>query len=310
MIPQRASQIFGFLADKKMISEERPSRLPTRKITPPSRTLFDLASTNAQLPNITHLCDTQSPESSTEMASQPMLPPSQSAPTGRVELLHPTAHEELEPLTIDHTGQSSRGPRGPRAVTKIPSRSKSDPAQLQDSPPLVPDINVQDNSCRPAFGEKSNADDRYPAFVTVIGENGVTSIPPYISRQTPRSKVVHLNADSQLPTLARNSSLPHFFASSPSLAKNKSKVKSPSTADAPLHDKENDITSRPPQPKTPIRPFGFRPPYIRDQPSPASSCELSPVGKQMMSNLRQQRMQARRKERQTGRLGSSHSRVR
>ncbi|KAG2364841.1 hypothetical protein BDR07DRAFT_731071 [Suillus spraguei] len=48
---QRASQIFGFLADKKKISEERPSRLPTRKVTPPLHIMLDLASSDVQPPS-------------------------------------------------------------------------------------------------------------------------------------------------------------------------------------------------------------------------------------------------------------------
>ncbi|OAX43982.1 hypothetical protein K503DRAFT_707462, partial [Rhizopogon vinicolor AM-OR11-026] len=256
MTPQRASQIFGFLADKKIAPEERPSKLPTRTITPPSHTLSSLAH-----PDIPRLSDTQPPKPSPEITSQLVFPFSQSVPAARVEILHSTAQEELQPVTVDYTGQSSnsgqssRGPRGPRALTKMPSRSNSNPAQpeLQDNVPPVPDINAQGTSCRPAFGETSNADDRYPSFATFSSKDAVPSIPPYTSRQrsTPRSKVVDLNADSQLSAPARNSSLRHSFASAPSLAKNKSKVKSSPPARTPPQDKENVITSRLPQPKTP-----------------------------------------------------------
>jgi len=296
-IPQRASQIFGFLVDRKMTPEERPSRLPMRKITPPPHTLSDVTSTNAQHPH-TPSCDTQ----------PPMFPSSQSVPTAVVELLHPTAHEESELLIMNHTGQSGRGPRGPRALTKIPSLPKSNPAQPQDMVPVVPETNDQDTSCRPTFGEKSNVDDRYPSFLGSTGENTGPSISSYTPRRTSRSKIVNLNADSQLPMLTWNSSSRHSCPS-PSLSKNKLKAKSPPFTDTP-HNKENDITSRLPQPKTPIRPLSFRPPHLQDPPSPVSSSELSPIGKEVMTNLRQQRMRARQKERQTGRLGSSHSRIR
>jgi len=287
-----------------MAPEERPSRLPMRKITPPSHTLSDFASTNAQRPDIPLLRDTQLPESSAKLSSQFAFLPSQSVPTSQED----TAHEDPEPVTINHTGQSSssgqssRCPRGPRALTKIPSRSKS-PAQrlLQDEVPPVPEINAQGTPSRPALGEKSNADDRYPGFVT-----------PYTARRqlSSRSRAVDLDADSQLPALAQNGSSLYSFASAPSLAKNQSKVKPSSPAHTPPQDKENDVISRLPQPKTPIRPFSFRQSYLQEQPSPVPSIELSPVGKQIMTNLRQQRMQARQKERQTGRLGSSHSRIR
>lgn len=302
--PQRASQIFGFLADKKIAPDERPSRLPTRKITPPSQTFSDFASTNAQRPDIPFLRDTQLPEPSAELSLQFAPPPSQSVPALQAD----TAREEPEPVTINHTGQSSssgqssRCPQGPRALTKIPSRSKSPAQRLRrDEVPPVPEINAQGTPSRPALGEKSNADDRYPGFVT-----------PYTTRRqlSSRSKVVGLDADSQPPAPAQNGLSLYSFASAPSLAKNQSKVKSSSPAHTPPQDKENDVTSRLPQPKTPIRPFSFRQSYLQEQPSPASSIELSPMGKQIMTNLRQQRMQARQKERQTGRLGSSHSRIR
>jgi len=152
--------------------------------------------------------------------------------------------------------------------------------------------------------ENSNSDGRYPGFATSTSGDDVPSLPPL------RSKFVDLNADSQLPIPARNGSLLHAFASAPSLAKNKSKVESSSPALTPPRDKENDITSQLPQPKTPIQPFGFRTRYLRDKPSPVSSSELSPLGEQIMSNLRQERMQARQKERQTGRWESTHSRIR
>ncbi|KAG1746592.1 uncharacterized protein EDB91DRAFT_1117830 [Suillus paluster] len=316
---QRASQIFGFLVDKKKTAEERPSRLPTRKVTPPSHIMLDLAPSDVQHPDIPPPSDTQQPESfHVDITSQLVFPSSQPMPSARAqheELLQPILHVEPELVTINHTGQSSssgqsgRGPRGPRALTKIPSRSKSNPSQPQDTLPPLPDIKAEDTSYRHAFGEKSNADGRYPGFVAVTSGNGARSITTS-SRPLSRSKVVDVNADSQLPTLARNGSSLHSFASAPSLAKNKSKVESSSSTNTPPHDKENEITSQPPQLKTPIRPFGFRPPYLQDKASPASSSELSPLGKQIMTNLRLQRMQARQKERQTGRLGSAHSRIR
>ncbi|KAG0709321.1 hypothetical protein DFH29DRAFT_986690 [Suillus ampliporus] len=316
---QRASQIFGFLADKKKIHEERPSRLPTRKVTPPSHIMLDLASSDVRHSDIPPLSDTQLPESiDTETTSQLVFPSSQSIPAARArneELLHHTIHVESDPVTINHTGQSSssgqsgRGPRGPRALTKIPSRSKSNPSQpqLQDTLPPLPDIKPDNTAYRQAFGEKSNADARYPGFTTITCGDAFPSIPASSGpRSSSRSKVIDLNADGQLPTVARHGSSLHSFASAPSLAKNKSKIEPSSSAHTPPRDKENEITSQLPL-KTPIRPFA----YLQDKPSPASSSELSPLGKQMMTNLRQQRMQARLKERQqTGRWGSTHSRIR
>ncbi|KAG2132788.1 hypothetical protein DEU56DRAFT_889162 [Suillus clintonianus] len=319
MTSQRASQIFGFLADKKKIPEERPSRLPTRKVTSLSRVMSDLASNGVEPP----LSDTQLSEPiHAEITSQLVFPPSQSMPAAPVlneEPPHHIVHTESEPVIINHTGQSSssgqssRGPRGPRVLTKSPSRSKSNPSQprLQDTFPPLPEIKAQGTSPRPAFREKSNADARHPGFATIISGDPAASIPASSRpRSSPRSKTIDLNADNQPPILARNGSSLHSFASASFPAKNKSKVEASSSAQTTPRDKENDATSQLPQPKTPLRPFGFRAPHLQDKPSPASSSELSPMGKQIMTNLRHQRMQARQKERQTGRLGSSHSRVR
>jgi hypothetical protein len=317
MSHQRASQIFGFLADKKRISEERPSRLPTRKVTPPLHVMLDLASSDVQ----TLLSDTQLPESThAETTSQLVFPSSQfmpAAPAANEELPHHIVHSESEPVIINYTGQSSssgqssRGPRGPRVFSKIPSRSKSNPSPwLQDGLSPLPDMKAEGTSSRPAFGERSNADVRYPGFVAVFSEDAASLIPP--SSRPPssqRSRIIDLNDDSKAPIFAHNGLSLHAFASAPSLAKDKSQVASPSAQMLP-RDKENNMASQLPQPKTPLRPFGFRAPHLQDNPSPASSSDLSPMGKQIMTNLRHQRMQARQKERQTGRLGSSHSRIR
>ncbi|KAG1808664.1 uncharacterized protein BJ212DRAFT_1382443, partial [Suillus subaureus] len=318
MSHQRASQIFGFLADKKKISEERPSRLPTRKVTPPLHIMLDLVSSDVQPP----LSDTQLPESTYAKVASPLVFPSsqsmQAAPTLNAELPHHVVHSESEPVIINHTGrtsssgQSSRGPHGPRASTQIPSRSRSNPSPwLQDDLPPLSDIKAEGTPSRPAFGEKSNADVRYPGFATTTSGDGAFFIPASSRpRSSQRSKIIDLNDDSQTPIFARSSSSLHVFASVPSLAKDKSQVEAFSSAHMPPRDKENNMASQLPQPKTPLRPLGFRSPHLQDKPSPASSSELSPTGKQIMTNLRHQRMQARQKERQTGRLGSSHSRIR
>ncbi|KAG2157781.1 uncharacterized protein EDB93DRAFT_1220932 [Suillus bovinus] len=315
---QRASQIFGFLADRKRISEERPSKLPTRKVTHPSHIMLDLASSDVQSP----LSDTQLPESThAEINSQLVFPSSQSmqaAPPLDEEWPHHIVHSESEPVIINHTGRSSssgqsgRGPRGPRASTKIPSRSKSNPSPwLQDDLQHLPGIKAEGTSSRPAFGEKSNGDVRYPGFASVVSGDAAFLIPTSSRpRSSQHSKMIDLDDNSQLPILARSSLPLDAFASVSYLTKGRSLVEASSSAQMPSRDKENDMVFQLPQPKTPLRPFGFRPPYLQEKPSPASSSELSPTGKQIMTNLRHQRMQARQKERQTGRLGSSHSRIR
>jgi hypothetical protein len=53
-----------------------------------------------------------------------------------------------------------------------------------------------------------------------------------------------------------------------------------------------------------VNPSAYRPP-VRMVPSPASSSELSPVGRQLMMNLRKQRMTARELDRQRSRHNSS-----
>ncbi|KAI6114817.1 hypothetical protein EDD16DRAFT_1103115 [Pisolithus croceorrhizus] len=202
---------------------------------------------------------------------------------------HETAKPPL-PVATHSTGQTIRGPRGPRAPSKLPSRSvngvpstgtvRTNEAQVRAS------ANDEYTGTRAALGEKSNFSTTYPSPAC-----------------TPAAK-------SHIPKLRTSSG-----STLRSVETKEVQFATKATTDQPVAtgivggDKENGL-SRLPQPVTPVRPFGFRPPYLIEPPSPTSSSELSPIAKQMMENLRQKRMQARQKDRQAGRLGSGHSRIR
>lgn len=224
-------------------------------------------------------------------------PPS---PTAAVFLSPQLKDEEstlLQSIVTQHTGQSSRGPRGPRLPSRIPSRQSagplSAPCEVNDSHPVT----EQPLSTQSVLGEKSSTDNKY------------------ISVAAARSREMH----SQIPKLRTASGASSSSAESTHDPSIKSPRRHPvpwqySEAELPTgiapHSRENDALSRLPQPVTPVRPFSLHSHHLREPPSPASSSELSPVAKQLMANLRQERMHARQRERQAGRLGSSQSRIR
>ncbi|KAH7927299.1 hypothetical protein BV22DRAFT_1061150 [Leucogyrophana mollusca] len=313
MTPQRASQVFGFLTDKKKTSvapEELPHVLNPQNHTPPSRFSSDTASTNSdsKLSDIPPTSDTQaSPISQSVSDQQRQSPIAPNLPTN--DPLVPLNTRMSEPQVIvhagpcslpvivtNHTGQSTRGPRGPRALSKIPSIRA--PTSIPNESSQVERADAPQKNQRQPFGITSNSSDKVPPLPTnrfPKSSDTFTLLPtrPSIRRSSSRS-----SATSAL----------HPSVSAPALPKHKIKSVPPAESNTPPRDKENDGISQ--LPKTPLRPPGHRYLSLREQPSPASSSELSPVAQQLMANLRQQRMQARQRERQTGRWGSSQSRIR
>ncbi|KAF8555997.1 hypothetical protein OG21DRAFT_1602549 [Imleria badia] len=311
MSPQRASQVFGFLGDKKRAHDGPVSRLPQLKTTPSHYRRFSAESSISDT-KLSHIplprrCNTHIPQhtSSTSQLHYSLAsdvnssPPS---PTAAVFLSPQLKDEESTLLEFIDTQQSSRGPRGPRPPSRIPSRQSTDPLSAPcDSYPMT----EQPLPAQSVLGEKSSADRKY------------------ISVAAPRPREIH----SQIPKLRTASGSSSSSAESP----HDPSINSPSRHPVPWqptaqmklrpietelatgiapHSRENDALSRLPQPVTPIRPFSLHSHHLREPPSPTTSSELSPVAKQMMANLRQDRMHARQRERQAGRLGSSQSRIR
>ncbi|KAH7890795.1 hypothetical protein F5I97DRAFT_1946834 [Phlebopus sp. FC_14] len=316
--PQRASQIFGFLTDKKKVSSGSPSRLPQLKAPP--RFPSDSLQTDIPQSNIPRRTSIHVPQSVSPITQQCFSPPSDAIkagpPSPTMTATCNNVHDDLRtpPLVVNLTGQSGRVPRGPRAPSKIPSRSSTG---------LLPAV----LSLPAAENETHAADEQLTGFRSALGEKSNAGID---CRATARSNEARCSAPySQIPKLrtasgssvsstgsrkesdgtpATRGTSPLYSADSAKPGPAKVPIETLSSTSA-LGEKENDVRSRLLQPSTPVRAFGHRLPHIQDPPSPASSSELSPVAKQLMANLRQQRMHARQRERQTGKLGSGRSRI-
>lgn len=316
MSPQKASEIFGFLVERKKTLELPPSsQLPQIKAIP------DFSSESPQLEtqytrmpryNSTRIPRSISPP--THRRSSTISSPLRANPSLSTAVaskprddMHQTVKSPL-PIATHSTGQSTRGPRGPRAPAKLPSRSINRVLNMQTirtnevQVPTGP--NVEHTGTRAALGEKSNFSATYPSpTCTPAAKSHIPKLRTS-SGSTLRSVESEEGATTKtVPSLSHEVT----FESVQSAAK--VAAGQSTTSSIVGGNKENGL-SRLPQPVTPVRPFGFRPPYLTEPPSPTSSSELSPIAKQMMENLRQKRMQARQKDRQTGRLGSGHSRIR
>ncbi|KAF9240707.1 hypothetical protein BU15DRAFT_73933 [Melanogaster broomeanus] len=316
MTPQRASQIFGFLADKKKAPDGPPSRLPQLKTTTPHNrqpsvesVTSDTQHSNTPLRRCsgTHIPQPVSPTSQRRFSDPGgSIPPSPPAATFSQPQYQDEESSHLPVVTTNQTGQSSRGPRGPRPPSTIASRLSLGPSQITLPVPFgnnnICATTELPTAARPALGTKSNSSSKYAG----IAAKPQSQIPTLRSASGSSIHSTEVKQNGDTHSVPRSTSSLHS-----SQAKNKAAMTDPPLPiNTPTRDKENAVISRLPQPVTPVRPFGFRPPYLHDPPSPASSSELSPVAKQLMTNLRQQRTQARQRARQAGRLGSGPSRIR
>lgn len=316
MTPQKASEIFSFLTERKKALELPPlPRLPQIKATPdvsPESPQLDTHHTRMPRYNSTRIPRSISPPAHRRSStiSSP-IKTNHSLSIAVASQLRDDAHEttKLPPRIATHsTGRSTRGPRGPRTPSKLPSRSvnrvPSTGTPGTNGVRVGTSANDEHTGTRAALGEKSNISAMYPSpactpaaksHIPKLRTSSGSTVRSVESKETAATKVV---PDPSYETV-----------SEPVQLAAKATVGQSAATGTPGSDKENGL-SRLPQPVTPVRLFGFRPPYLVEPPSPASSSELSPVAKQMMENLRQKRMQARQKDRQAGRLGSSHSRIR
>ncbi|KAG9313012.1 hypothetical protein JVU11DRAFT_6451 [Chiua virens] len=296
MTPQRASQVFGFLGDKKRAHDSPVSRLPQPKTTTPHFRRFSAESSisdtkNSHIP-LRRSC-TYIPQPTT-----PSSPLRFSPPAATIILPSYPMDEGFSPLqdvVSQHTGQSS--PRGPRPTSGIISRQSVGLPCDDDDTHAVTKCPL---SIQSVLDEKPNADNEYISVSTVRPREVHSQIPKLRSTSGSSSSSTESRHNPAI-----SSPRQHVVPLQPTVQIN------PREADFamidPVYGKGSETPSRLPQPVTPARPFGY---HLREPPSPTSSSELSPVAKQMMANLREQRMQARQQERQAGRLGSGHSRIR
>lgn len=299
MTPQKASEVFGFLAERKKTPEPPlPSRLPQLKSPSRFPPEFPHDSYDISRRHSAHIPRMVSPPS--HRRSSTISSPTKTNPAGLTTGQNQLRGDEyrsrpLPIVTENHTGQAGRGPHGPRTLQKmVPPVSGIDgPGNILVSP--------SGGAARPVLSEKSNARAMYPSpACTPAAKSQIpklrTASGSTVKSVDPKESEIHAR-QATLPALALPT--PKAIAQPPVIS-----------VETPGNEKENNVVSRLPQPVTPVRPPGFRLSYIIDPPSPTSSAELSPLAKQLMANLRQQRMLARQKDRQVGRLGSGQSRIR
>jgi len=316
MSPQRASQIFGFLGDKKRAPDGPVSRLPQLKTTTAHYRSVSAESSisdtkHSHIPlrrSNTHIPQPISPTSPQHFSLTSDV--SRSPPSATVAVSLPPQLEDeestpLKPVIAQHTGQSSCGPRGPRPLSKVPSRQSTGslplPCEVHGSYPVT----EQPLPTQSVLGEKSNTDSK---CISVAAPR-----PREVHSQIPKLRTASGSSSSSAESKHHpiiNSPRQHPLALQPGVQMKCKSTEAVFVTGVASHSKESDLVSRLPQPVTPVRPFVLHSYHLRELPSPASSSELSPVAKQMMANLRQQRMHARQRERQSGRLGSSQSRIR
>lgn len=304
--PQRASQIFGFLGDKKKAYHSPASKLPQLKTTTPNYRRFSAESFISDKPfycpppRPSSIYIPQPTSSTTRRRCSPSSDASRSPPSSPIAAVFLSPQPEDEEATFSQTGQSSGGPRGPRPPSRIPSRQRAGPSPvlsaLDDSHPAT-----ERHPCiGPVSGFKSITDIKYTAGVDARPREMHSQIPKLRSASGSSS----ISAESRHePTTRSPPQHPPSLQPGVLLRPRSTEIEVP--AGLAFHVKENE--SRLPQLITPVRPLSH---YLQDLASPASSSELSPVAKQMMTNLRQQRTHARQREREAGRLGSSQSRIR
>lgn len=309
--PQRASQIFGFLGDKKRARDGPVSKLPQLKTTAPNyRRFSDESSTSdtkySQIPlprrSNTYTFQPTSPTSQRHFSLASDMSKSPPSPTTAFSL--PQLEDEVsvfpQAIVSQHTEQSSHGPRDPRSLSKIPSRQSKGPLSVLcdvDEPHPVTERPV---SMQFVLSGKPNNEDKHARPCDMHSQ-----IPKLRTASGSSSNSAESKHDPAI-NFPRQHPVPLQLTAQ---GKSRSTEAEPPMGIAP-RGRENDVLSRLPQLVTPVRPFGLHSHHLHEPPSPASSSELSPVAKQMMANLRQQRMHARQRERQSGRLGSSQSRIR
>jgi hypothetical protein len=329
MIPQRASQVFGFLTAKSQTRhqsqnnpKERPRpALPATVQALTSRFSSYSSSAGSHESNIsssddTHIHEIESTIPSSYNQASPRWPSESNwlepPPSGmRNQTISTTISYNKLPaspnvqqvVTSAPEAQISRLPRGPRALPQ----SHSNSTQLNPSEKQVHlDFNSSRQVPRRAFEYTPRSNITTASASNLLASNNIdafTSIPSRPShRRTPRSSTALTLASSN-----HEKSDLRYVAPTAVKPIQPQELKEMS----PVHDKENENEGAVlyKAPMTPVRSRSvFRAPN-GVTPSPASSSDLSPVAQQLMADLRTQRMHARERQKRNGRWGSTTSKL-
>ncbi|PFH51837.1 hypothetical protein AMATHDRAFT_46811 [Amanita thiersii Skay4041] len=298
--PQRASQVFTFLTQKRRsVLSDEIDRPPTGI---PSRPNSELSRVPSRIPA------TPTPSNSST---------SESLRTPTARLTHrPSTYSNVTPKVIsdnkdadddhpDYQGSAHAnevkvlmtGPTKVIVTAPTPSTSRDTPSRIPRGPRVSRNASASNVKQRPLFTERSNSGSS--ASIRDI----YTNLPRKQHRRTASqaSSISSLNG-AEVPIIG-------------AVEKSKSRDVISKKSSFSSREKENRsaLSVRTDLPSTPIRshstttdtrslfraivtPGAYRPPG--SIPSPASSSELSPVGQKLMMDVRQQRMRAREAERE------------
>lgn len=321
--PQRASQVFEFLTTKKSRARARSQpeergverQLPALPVpAQPSSSRFSFSSAESHehhIPLSTHIHSDENESKSHEDA--PNWPSAsnwiEQASTRAGCQDHSEDPEDNSMLQQDglklhevvvNSGteaQASRIPRGPRPLPQSAYHAAKPTRSEQFHLPFC-DIHLDS-------GARRNIEDTLRSNYATISapdlslSNDTDAFTPAPSRPPHHRTASRFSTALAHDPVAQPSTIPE----APYIRKPVRRKQPPSKWGHMMHDKENDRKGL--LPITPVRSHSvFRAPRSTT-PSPASSTDLSPVARQLMADLRTQRMRARERDRKNGKRSTT-----
>lgn len=281
-ILRRASQVFSFLYAKPSIIETTSDRSDSPAERPPSASEQAVESMDSSSPVSPSTSSgspqqfEQTPDTSIQDCAtvEKSLDSTYDLSLPSIEDLEAPPLSPTMPLTVLVTAPTPQLNGGRTSVSRIPIKS----------PGRVP------SSIRPAHAQRRSS---HPY--------AAPAPPPSPHREEIADRSSSYDPFTAVPTRQRRKTRHKASASTGSILMDTAYYATPAIPFMCLDvEKENVSVSDPGSaPSTPVRARVL----AVDRPSPASSVELSPVGRQMMVNLRHQRMQARALEREKLRGG-------
>ena len=341
MTPQRASQVFAFLTEKKSQSRRQsqfdseegfPVALPDPLQPPASRFSSYSSSAGSHESDIplsydTHTNHDVKPRShktestirfgynqaSSQWPSEFnwLEPPhnrtrnQRTSTASSCNLMHQGPSVQQTTITLSSEAQSSHNLGSPRSLPPIPY-NLAKPTSLSHQQQPLRKLSSSPHETRRSEEQTHDsniATASSPNFPISNDLDVFTAIPSRLShRHTPSRSTIAITH------VSGNQEKPVPYVMPAAMKPKELKER------YPVHDKENEsegVVFHKAQylPKTPIRPrSAFRAP-VDSTPSPASSSDLSPVAQQLMADLRTQRMHARERAKRNGRWSSTTSRL-
>jgi hypothetical protein len=336
MTPQRASQVFGFLTEKRKSTFANDMKGPLLGL--PQQHINALSSQTS------HFSDSSSESLSTQTSEKPPMHvdntriPAQSTSVGlrrtqsqsysptstnssphdyNPRSAHPQCRNSIpqDDILKPHQVQviiTAPTPSDDTQITRIPRGPRPSPRQYTKNLPQQPDvengnrISLQLYDAHSTLLESTRLQNIRSGPPVAPARDPFTPIPPRQRRTHHKAMSCGPTSTFAFPESGHPPPVSDVLDTFNCAGKGSGSHGKPAYGEG----KENDLTSHASfgLPVTPVRSrslFGFS-----GKPSPTSSSDLSPVGQQLMMNLRQQRMSAREAERQKkGMRGSGTARV-